>query len=152
MRLIVDENMPGTLTQALRDQEHDVLAVKESMRGESDVAILARAQAESRVVVTQDKDFGEIAFRLGLPAQCGVVLFRSADSCFPYFFSRRLWVSVSASRRASKVLNSRGTVLKSRARMAGWVPSTSGGLTPGLRKAGSARPTSGNNSTIPRAG
>jgi hypothetical protein len=38
--------------------------------------ILARAQAESRIVVTQDKDFGELAFRRGLPAQCGVILFR----------------------------------------------------------------------------
>lgn len=46
------------------------------MRGEDDAAILARAQAEARLVVTQDKDFGELAFRSGLPAQCGIILFR----------------------------------------------------------------------------
>jgi hypothetical protein len=31
-------------------------------------------------VVTQDKDFGELAFRFGLPADCGIILFRLAGS------------------------------------------------------------------------
>jgi predicted nuclease of predicted toxin-antitoxin system len=26
--------------------------------------------------LTQDKDFGELAFRIGLPAECGIILFR----------------------------------------------------------------------------
>jgi predicted nuclease of predicted toxin-antitoxin system len=76
MRLIVHENISGTVVKALRDRGHDVLAVKESMRGADDTAILARAQVESRLVITQDKDFGELAFRYGLPAECGVILFR----------------------------------------------------------------------------
>jgi predicted nuclease of predicted toxin-antitoxin system len=38
--------------------------------------VLARAQAEDRVLLTFDKDFGELAFKSGLPATCGVVLFR----------------------------------------------------------------------------
>jgi hypothetical protein len=46
------------------------------MRGSTDPAVLARAQAELRIVLTQDKDFGELAYRVGLPAACGVVLFR----------------------------------------------------------------------------
>jgi predicted nuclease of predicted toxin-antitoxin system len=76
MRLLTNENIPTSVVDALRDRGHDVLAVKESMRGAGDRAILARAQSESRLVVTQDKDFGELAFRLGLPAECGIVLFR----------------------------------------------------------------------------
>lgn len=76
MRILVNENMAGSVVQALRDRGHDVLAAKESMRGEEDVTILARAQVESRLVVTQDKDFGELAFRSGLPAECGILLFR----------------------------------------------------------------------------
>jgi predicted nuclease of predicted toxin-antitoxin system len=76
MRLLTNENLPSSVVDALRDRGHDVLAVKESMRGADDQAILARAQSESRLVVTQDKDFGELAFRLGLPAECGVILFR----------------------------------------------------------------------------
>lgn len=64
MMLIANENLPATAVQGLRDRGHDVLSVKESMRGMDDAAILARAQSESRLVVTQDKDFGELAFRL----------------------------------------------------------------------------------------
>jgi predicted nuclease of predicted toxin-antitoxin system len=80
MKLLVNENISGTVVQALRDRGHDVLAVKEAMRGAEHTTILARAQAESRLVLTQDKDFGELAFRYGLPAQCGVILFRLQGS------------------------------------------------------------------------
>ena len=31
-------------------------------------------------MVTQDKDFGELAFRARLPAQCGIILFRLAGT------------------------------------------------------------------------
>lgn len=78
MKLIANENIPSSVVLNLRAHGHDVLAVKEAMRGAADVAILARAQQESRLVITQDKDFGELAFRHRLPAQCGVVLFRLA--------------------------------------------------------------------------
>jgi len=80
MRVIANENLTSTVIQELRGRGHDVLSVKETMRGASDEVILARAQAEGRLVLTQDKDFGELAFRFGLPASCGVVLFRLAGS------------------------------------------------------------------------
>lgn len=76
MRLLANENIPGPVVRTLRELGHDVLWAKESLRGESDLVVLARAQAEQRVTVTCDPDFGELAFRAGLPAQCGVVLFR----------------------------------------------------------------------------
>jgi len=46
------------------------------MRGAGDREILAAAQQDDRLVVTFDKDFGELAYRFGLPAAAGVVLFR----------------------------------------------------------------------------
>ena len=76
MNLIANENMPGTAVRLRRDQGHDVFWVKESMRGADDPAVLAAAQSAGRIVVTQDNDFGELAFRCGLPAECGVILFR----------------------------------------------------------------------------
>jgi predicted nuclease of predicted toxin-antitoxin system len=81
MRWIVNENVSGTVIRTLRERGHDVLSVKESLRGAADPEILAYAQADRRVVVTHDKDFGELAFRSGLPATSGVILFRlsSAD-------------------------------------------------------------------------
>ena len=66
MRFLVNENVTGTVIQELRQRGHDVLSVKESMRSEADDAILARAQTEERIVVTHDKDFGELAFRYSI--------------------------------------------------------------------------------------
>ena len=50
------------------------------MAGASDQLVLQRAQSEQRLVVTHDKDFGELAFRSGLPAESGVVLLRLTGS------------------------------------------------------------------------
>ena len=76
MRFLANENIAPTAIRHLRELGHDVLSVKESMRGMGDGAVLACAVAESRILVTFDKDFGELAFRAHLPATCGVVLFR----------------------------------------------------------------------------
>jgi len=76
MRMLANENVSRAVIQELRRRGHDVLSVKEAMRGVADAAILARAQAEQRIVVTHDKGFGELAFRSGLPAECGVILLR----------------------------------------------------------------------------
>jgi predicted nuclease of predicted toxin-antitoxin system len=74
--LLVNENIPNSVVAQLRVHGHDVLSIRESMRGAEDSLILARAQAETRVLITQDKDFGELAFRTKLTAKCGIILFR----------------------------------------------------------------------------
>lgn len=61
---------------ALRAHGHDVIWMLEAAPGTPDSDVLAIAQGESRVVVTFDKDFGELAFRRGAAAESGVVLFR----------------------------------------------------------------------------
>ena len=76
MKLLANENFPLLAVAALRDAGHDVLWARADMSGAIDDVILQRAQDEERLVVTFDKDFGELAFRWGLPASCGVILFR----------------------------------------------------------------------------
>ncbi len=76
MLLLADEDFPGIAVRWLRETGHDVLWARTDMPGQSDAALLAAAQKESRVVFTCDKDFGELAFHWGLPAKCGIVLFR----------------------------------------------------------------------------
>ena len=75
-RLLANENVPGAAIAALRQQGHDVAWVREDAPGSPDPEVLDRAQRENRVVVTFDKDFGELAVRVGLAASVGVVLFR----------------------------------------------------------------------------
>lgn len=76
MRLLANENFPRLAVEALRTAGHDVAWVKTDAPGSSDSEVLARAQAESRLLLTFDKDFGELAFRSGLSAASGVILFR----------------------------------------------------------------------------
>lgn len=80
MRVLADENFPGDAVAALRERGHDVAWVRADAPGSSDIQVLARAQAEGRILVTFDKDFGELTFRSGLPASSGVVLFRISAS------------------------------------------------------------------------
>jgi predicted nuclease of predicted toxin-antitoxin system len=76
MKIPANENFPLVAVEALREVGHDVLWARTDMPGEADRGILRRAQEEGRLVVTFDKDFGELAFHTGLPAECGVILFR----------------------------------------------------------------------------
>ena len=76
VRLLANENVPGAAVAALGQHGHDVAWIREDAPGSRDREVLARAQREERVVVTFDKDFGELAFRQGLAALAGVVLFR----------------------------------------------------------------------------
>jgi predicted nuclease of predicted toxin-antitoxin system len=77
--LLADEDFPGIAVRWLREAGHDVLWARTDMPGQSDAALLAAAQKESRVVFTCDKDFGELAFHWGCPpsaASCCFALFR----------------------------------------------------------------------------
>ncbi len=76
MRVIANENISTTVIRELRMHGHDILSVKESMRSSPDHKVLRRAVEENRLVITHDKDFGTLAFRWGLPAASGVILFR----------------------------------------------------------------------------
>jgi len=76
MQLLVNENFPGEAVIALRQQGNNVVWVREDLPGITDIKVLERAQRENRILITFDKDFGELAFRYGLPASCGIILFR----------------------------------------------------------------------------
>jgi predicted nuclease of predicted toxin-antitoxin system len=76
MRFLANENFPGDAVAALRDRGHDVTWIRTDSPGISDPVVLARAQAELRILLTFDKDFGELAFRSKLPANIGIILFR----------------------------------------------------------------------------
>lgn len=76
MRLCANENLPQDCVVRLRQDGHDVLWIRETSPGSPDEMVLARAYAESRLLITFDKDFGELVFRRGTKATHGIVLFR----------------------------------------------------------------------------
>ena len=76
MRFLADENFPGGGVSALQARGHDVIWIRTAAPGSKDEDVLAWAVREDRVLLTFDKDFGELAWRVGLPASSGIVLFR----------------------------------------------------------------------------
>lgn len=75
MRFLLDECCDASLAVDLRSAGHDVVYASETMPSAVDEVILQRAYTEGRVLITEDKDFGELVYRLRLPAR-GIVLLR----------------------------------------------------------------------------
>jgi predicted nuclease of predicted toxin-antitoxin system len=76
MRFLADENFPQAAVAAFASAGHDIIWVRLAMPGASDADVLAAAGLEGRILLTFHKDFGELAARSVLPADCGVVLCR----------------------------------------------------------------------------
>ena len=63
-RLLVDECVYLPVAEALRDAGHDVLLVKDICPGCKDDEMLRLAGEQGRILLTRDKDFGELIIRL----------------------------------------------------------------------------------------
>jgi predicted nuclease of predicted toxin-antitoxin system len=88
MQLCANENVPGDCVFSLRQRGHDVLWIRESSPGAHDLSVLAIAQSEGRLLVTFDKDFGELVYRHGAAASPGVILFRLPKSSSEFIAER----------------------------------------------------------------
>lgn len=78
MRFLVDECTGPAVARWLEAQQHDVFSVYDEARGIDDEEVIQRTFAENRLLVTNDKDFGEKVYRERLPHR-GVILLRLAD-------------------------------------------------------------------------
>jgi hypothetical protein len=76
VRLLADENFPGDTVRELRAAGHDVVWVRTAAPGASDSEVVRLANSEARLILTFDKDFGELAFRLQQHSDEGTILFR----------------------------------------------------------------------------
>jgi predicted nuclease of predicted toxin-antitoxin system len=76
MRFLADENFPRAAVKALEAGGHDVLWIKAVDPGAADTDVLARAVADGRILLTFDKDFGELAASSVPAPACGIVLLR----------------------------------------------------------------------------
>lgn len=77
MNLVADENLDKSLVERLRDQGHDVVYVVDLEPGVDDASVLRLANERGALLVTEDKDFGELVFRQRL-IHAGVILVRLA--------------------------------------------------------------------------
>jgi predicted nuclease of predicted toxin-antitoxin system len=63
MRFLVDECTGSKTAEWLRRKNYEVFSVFDEARGMTDDEILTKACAENRILITNDKDFGEMIFR-----------------------------------------------------------------------------------------
>jgi predicted nuclease of predicted toxin-antitoxin system len=82
LRLLADENIARDMVTWLRNQGCDVLHAAESQVREVDSVLLRTAETEGRLLLTEDKDFGELVFRDGLNSH-GIVLLRMGKLALP---------------------------------------------------------------------
>lgn len=105
MRLLVDENIHAALVYWLRAAGHDVRYVAEEFRSVSDRTVLDEATKDGRFLITDDKDFGELAIRQQLPS-LGIVLVRLSG---PTLVQRieylsRIWSTIEANAAGNLVV------------------------------------------------
>jgi predicted nuclease of predicted toxin-antitoxin system len=77
MNLLADENIDAAVVYRLREAGHMVVYVAEVSPSITDDDVLLRASSQQSVLITADKDFGEMIFRQG-QTHAGVVFLRLA--------------------------------------------------------------------------
>jgi len=75
VRWLIDECVDAGLALLLRELGHDVVYMSEVAPRTPDADVLLRADRENRLLLTEDKDFGDLVFRRARPVP-GVVLLR----------------------------------------------------------------------------
>ena len=78
MKLLFDSCISSLVANELKKEGHDVVSAAEWTEDPGDEAILAVALQQKRILVTLDKDFGELVFKEKL-AHAGVILLRLKD-------------------------------------------------------------------------
>lgn len=77
MNLVADESIDRPTVERLRQDGHAIVYVAEMQPGISDDQVLQEANQRNALLVTADKDFGELVFRMGR-IHAGVLLIRLA--------------------------------------------------------------------------
>ena len=75
LKFLVDESSGKKLFNHLVECSYDAKFVTEILPGANDEKVLELAEKENRILITNDKDFGELVFRLNRPS-FGTILLR----------------------------------------------------------------------------
>ena len=79
MRWLIDECADAALAELLRRSGHDVVYMSDVAPRAADPEVMNRADRENRLLLTEDKDFGDLVFRQARPVP-GIVLVRIDSS------------------------------------------------------------------------
>ncbi len=60
MRFLADENVSRLVVEQLRAAGFDVISIGATRSGASDKDVLGSADSDDRILITEDRDFGEL--------------------------------------------------------------------------------------------
>lgn len=89
LRFLADESCDFAVVRVLRAEGFKVLSIAEDLAGADDEQVIALALQESRILLTEDKDFGQLVFASGSKS-LGVVLIRFPAGARPSLGARIL--------------------------------------------------------------
>lgn len=75
MRFVADECLDGRIIKRLIADGHDLVVVRTELTGRNDGDVLRITRERDALLITEDKDFGELVFRLKA-VHAGVLLVR----------------------------------------------------------------------------
>ena len=78
MRFLIDECTGPAVSNWLSKQGHDVLSVYAQAKGANDEQVISMAKNGDRILITNDKDFGEKVYK-DKHQHCGIILLRLED-------------------------------------------------------------------------
>ncbi len=78
MLLIADECVDFTIVENLRAYGLDIFSIAEQEPSIADEDVLSIAVRKNAILITEDKDFGDLVFRLKLPHR-GIILLRLSN-------------------------------------------------------------------------
>ena len=76
MKLLADENIPASVVRLLEEDGYDIRWIRIDSPGISDIEVMRNAHQEKRVILTYDKDFGELAVKVPIYPSSGIILIR----------------------------------------------------------------------------
>jgi predicted nuclease of predicted toxin-antitoxin system len=76
MKILANENIPHLSVLHLRELGYDVLSIGESNPSILDSEVMKIAISEDRIIITFDRDYGELIFKNNYKPEQGVIFLR----------------------------------------------------------------------------
>lgn len=94
---LADENIPLYVVKQLRKEGYNVISVTEEFAGSSDEKILELSSRNKWVLITFDKDFGELIYKQKYNKPYGIILMRVTPKSPEYILQLLKWLLLQRS-------------------------------------------------------
>lgn len=76
MKFLANENIPLASVNYISESGFCISSITQSCPGISDEQVLRKARSESSIIITFDRDYGELIFKKALPSPKGILYLR----------------------------------------------------------------------------